>query len=479
MSGVAGSAGPSAVDAARRAAREHGGTLRGGLVVALSAGFALLMVGLFVLLDYQFDQDPHRLLKILIGVAGITAVLMRPLLGVLTLPVLTPFLPWLPKLPIPGVNALNVALFSVFFAFALPAVIRRQPVLKMGRIGGLLIGLVALAGVSIGRAVAFPTGLTYDAGDAGLQLFRAAMTFLTYFIGLAMTRDPRDRRRLAWAIVVGLIAESLVTILYGRSGRGGRAVGSIGQSNDLGAFLSMYAVLAGALWFGVRAWYARLPLVAAVAGAVFAILLSVSRGAIVSVAAGLLFVAARSSRAALAVLISVLISAPLWTPDYVKERIAGTQVEDETYDEVELESSSQLRVDTWAAITDIVTNHPIEGVGFNALGYVLPELGEARGVAVKDSAHSTYLRFVGEMGLIGLGLLLYLFYAVGRMAVDAMRAARDRWERQLGLGLLAATLVMAVNCAFGDRFYQITVSGNFWLLAAIVNNQLDGERGRA
>ena len=66
------------------------------------------------------------------------------------------------------------------------------------------------------------------------------------------------------------------------------------------------------------------------------------------------------------------------------------------YDEVTLESSSQLRVDTWRAIVDVVTEHPLDGVGFTGLGYVLPETGSALGVQVKDSAHSTYMRFLGE-----------------------------------------------------------------------------------
>ena len=60
----------------------------------------------------------------------------RPDLGLLTLPVLTPFLAWMPKLPMPGVNALNVLVFSVFFAFLIPAVLRReQSVMRKGAAG--------------------------------------------------------------------------------------------------------------------------------------------------------------------------------------------------------------------------------------------------------------------------------------------------------------------------------------------------------
>jgi hypothetical protein len=52
-------------------AREGARKLSGGLIAVLGAAFALVMVGAFTLLDYRFQQDEHRLVKILIGVAGL------------------------------------------------------------------------------------------------------------------------------------------------------------------------------------------------------------------------------------------------------------------------------------------------------------------------------------------------------------------------------------------------------------------------
>ena len=34
----------------------------------------------------------------------------------------------------------------------------------------------------------------------------------------------------------------------------------------------------------------------------------------------------------------------------------------------------------------------------------------------------------------------------------------------------AATIALVISCAFGDRFWPITVTGNLWLLAAIVDD---------
>jgi hypothetical protein len=467
------------VHEAREAARRQARSISAGLLAIVGAGLALLTVGLFVLLDYRFDQDPHRLVKILAGAALLATIGARPDLGLLSLPVLTPFLGWMPKIPAPGVNPLNILVFGVFFAFAIPAVIRRESILSLGRIGGLLLAIVVLGGVSIIRGAAFPTGFRYDAADAGIQLFRCSMTFTVYFIGFAMTRTARQRRGMAWAIVLGLLAESIATIVYGRIGRGGRATGSFGQSNDLGAFLALFTVFAAALGPGVRQWYGRIVLWGAVAAGCVAVFLTISRGAIIALGVGLLLVAARTSRALLIVLLALMATSPLWVPDFVKERVMSTKVEDEEFDEVTLESSSQLRVDTWRAIADVVTEHPLDGVGFAGLGYVLPETGSALGVQVKDSAHSTYMRFPGEMGVFGLALFLWLLFKCYKLGREAERKAEDAFDRSLGMALSLGTIVLAIACAFGDRFFPIIITGNFWIACALGNSVVRERDARA
>src|SRR5206468_4812980 len=121
----------------------------------------------------------------------------------------------------------------------------------------------------------FPTGYYFDAPDAAVQLFRSAVTFTVYFIVLAMARGERDRRWLAASVVVGLLAEAVCTIAFGRNGRGSRAVGSIGQSNELGTFLAMYTVVAAALLPGVRRLTARLLLLGSAAAGCYGVILTV------------------------------------------------------------------------------------------------------------------------------------------------------------------------------------------------------------
>ena len=464
------------VTEARGVARRQARRLSAGLAVALGTSLALALVVGLVALDYRFSLEVHRLVKLLLGGGLGVAIILIPRFGFFLLPVATPFLSWVPRIPLPGVSILNLLLIGVFTSWALGRMFAREPIMRRTRLGGLLGGLLLLCGLSIVRGAAFPTGYRYDGVEAAWGLMRGAMTFAYYFLAFWMVRGPQDRRRLGWAIVLGLLAEALVTIAYGRNGRGGRAVGSFGQSNELGAFLAMFTAFAAAQLPAARRWLARITLGASVVAGSVAVVLTVSRSAVIALVAALFLVTLRSSRMLTLALLAVLVTSPLWAPDYLKERMTGTRVEAETSDDIIFEGSAQVRVDTWRAILKVVSEHPLDGVGFSGLGYVLPAAGEKLGVEVKSSPHNTYLRFLGEMGVLGLTLFLALLWRCWTLAGEGMRLARDRAERQLSLGLAAATLATAISCAFGDRFFSPLIAGNFWMACAVVDDLVSERR---
>jgi hypothetical protein len=457
---------------ARRATLGRSSRFAGARTLLIGVGIAVAVMLAVALLDYRLNQPVHRVAKLLLAAALGAGVLLKPWVGLFCFPVVVPFLGWIPPVPIPGVNTLNLLLGGVFVTWAIGRAMAHESIFRPARLGLSMVLILVVAALSIVRGGAFPTGYTYDALEASIDLFRAIVTFCVYFVVLAMARGPRARKAMAWAIVLGVLAEGVTTAIYGRSGKGARAVGSIGQANELGTYLALYAVFAAALLTGVRNFFGKLALLASVLVASYATVLSVSRAALIALALGLTYVGIRSSRLMTALLVIAAISSPLWAPDYLKDRLLGTHKVVEGTDEAEVEHGAQQRVDTWRAIGSLIMDHPVDGVGFNGLKYVLPETGEDLGLDVKDSAHNTYMRTLGEMGIFGLMLFCWLLWQCWRLGNDAARAARNAFDRQIGVGVAAATLGLALSCAFGDRFFNPIITGGFWIACALANDIL-------
>ena len=455
----------------RSAARRRAERWPSWMAPLVATGIAALSMALFIVLDYMLDQAEHRIFKVLAGLLGLGAILALPQLGLLLLPLATPFLPWIPPAPVPGLNPLNILLFSIFGSFALSRMAKREQVLRRGALGNWLGLFVLIAAVSIIRGSAFPTGLGYSGPDAALQLFRSTTSFAPYFIVLAMVRGESNRRRVTWAVMLGLLAETLITLSLGRNGSGMRATGTLGQPNELGSFLALFGVVAVALLAGTPNLFARLLLLTTFVLSVVGLLMSLSRGAFLALVISLAVVAWRTSRMFFAVVVVVLASSPLWMPDYVKERISGSQVQVAGTDELTADGATEARVQTWRSILEVVQDHPIEGVGWTGLGYVLTDIGSELGLEdVKDSAHNTFMRVLGEMGIFGLAAFVGLLWRCWSICNEAARRSRSRFDRALAIGVGGAVLSMAITCAFGDRFFNIIIASNFWVLLALVED---------
>ncbi len=454
--------------AARREARRWAGA--GPIVIATA--IVVVFMTAFIILDYTFDQDPHRVIKVGLGLLALGLVMSRPHAGLLLLPVVTPFLTWVPPLPVPGLNALNVLLFGVFSSFAVAQVLAHRPLMRLGAVGPAILMLLGLAALSIVRGAAAPTGYGYNAANAFTQLVRSSSTFATYFIVLAMSRDAKDRRRITWAVLVGLGLEAFMTMRLGRNGSGSRATGSIGQANELGAYLALFSVVAAAIAVGARGWFGRLVAFGIFLLGGYGIMLSLSRGSMLAIVAGLGIVLWRLSRWALVLMVVALASAPLWVPDYVVERVNSSRVEDQDENGA-LDPASEARIMTWRATIEVITHHPIDGVGFTGLQFVLPDVGAAMGLTdIKDSAHNTYLRMLSELGAFGLFLFVFVLWKVWRVSERAAKAARSRFDRAIAVGTGGAVVTMLVSCAFGDRFWSPVVVSSLWVMAAVTEDSL-------
>ena len=86
---------------------------------------------------------------------------------------------------------------------------------------------------------------------------------------------------------------------------------------------------------------------------------------------------------------------------------------------------------------------------------------------------------LSEMGIAGLVLFAWLMWKCWALGLEAMRRSRNAFDRSLGVGLCGATVALAVNCAFGDRFFNVVIASSYWILCALAENSIAESREQA
>jgi len=87
--------------------------------------------------------------------------------------------------------------------------------------------------------------------------------------------------------------------------------------------------------------------------------------------------------------------------------------------------------------------------------------------------------WVGVLATGGLLLFLWLLWTAWRLSLNAGRVAGDRFGRQMAIGYGAAVIALVISCMFGDRFYQVTIGGNFWVYSALITDLLQEKQAGA
>ena len=154
--------------------------------------------------------------------------------------------------------------------------------------------------------------------------------------------------------------------------------------------------------------------------------------------------------AAAVVMTGILITAGWMTtaPFVSKMRLAAKEVS-QWQPGQGAKTSSALRLNFYTNTIAIIRDHPWLGVGSGGFKRAYEEKIRGTTMESSDNPHNQYLLITAQLGLGGLGLLLYLFYQHWRLAT---RLA-DTVERKLSMGLL---LLMVTGCLFNSMMIDHT-----------------------
>jgi putative inorganic carbon (hco3(-)) transporter len=290
-------------------------------------------------------------------------------------------------------------------------------------------------------------------------LLFGAFTFL--FIQLV-----RSRAELVTILRV-LVVSSTIASLYGIvlfvTGNVERVSGPIGEANDFAYVLA--SVLPFAVYLSLRDRRLRVLWGLCAAVLVLALFGTLSRGALVGVAAVVLWaVATRRTRfggvlaGTVVVAGTLLLAFTLWRP-LIDERLAAKGV------------VAQANVDSreayWSAAARMAADHPILGVGPGRFGI------EASNYVLNDPinierpvVHNSYLEVLAEGGVPTLIAFIALIFGSWRLLARARVRFRERDDRD-GLRIVAATQASLVVAIVSANFLSVQITIPLWLLAGI------------
>ncbi|MBM3666208.1 MAG: O-antigen ligase family protein [Actinobacteria bacterium] len=332
-------------------------------------------------------------------------------------------------------------------------------------IGGLLVLLIAWAGVSVIWAEN-----TAGAIEATYRLGLNAVLFLIVYTAV---RVPRDAVRVLWAFVIGASAATAYGIVTGDAaspyGEAARLSGTAENANELASTLVASLALALGLAFHSRDSPAQRAAALAMATiALYGVLLTVSRSGLIALGVAALAAIVLSGRwrprvavLAIGVAVSALAYFALFAPDAARERVRDFE-------------GGTGREDIWRVAWRMVEDQPLQGVGAgnfsdSSIHYLLVPGTLRRSDFIVDSrknAHNVYLGTLAELGIVGLALLAALIVAIiacALWAIDGFRRVGDIRMEMLARAQLVAVFGLLASLFFASDEYK----KQLWLLLAL------------
>jgi O-antigen ligase len=241
---------------------------------------------------------------------------------------------------------------------------------------------------------------------------------------------------------------------------------------ELGEFVNYPLMLAVGLYLISKRAFRKILIILAILAMIMAHVTSVARGPVLGLAAGLALFALLSHDfrrfitrelliallvgASVTLLFSYLAGFDLF--GYVDQLIQKfeTAIENPTSDPGVL-----FRLYVWGALFEIILTHPLLGVGF---GGVAEALGEATAPFGLEAPHNLYLMVLGELGIIGLGVLLWIMIRLCRIIGDSLKTTSDKVYKTLIVAFAAALATKLVGGLTWGYFIQ---DRSLWLLLGL------------
>jgi hypothetical protein len=375
-----------------------------------------------------------------------------------------------------------VAAIIAIACHALDLLNKRLPAAETPREIPLVLALVGWCVVMV--------PLSYWPGGSVSTLLDLYFKSVAVFILLAGVVNTRARLRIiAWTLAACAVPIALVALQHFATGQflpnaPGRIVGYgtaglAGNPNDLALLLNLTLPFISVLIATSRSALARLIATGILIAATGAVIVTFSRGGFITLSVVAILYAWRLVRRgkglAIAGLAAIVLVVVFGAPAGYGDRLGTISSVDS-----DPTGSAQARWRDIVVASEFAIAHPILGAG---PGQDILALNEMRGNAWVP-VHNMYLNYAVDLGVIGLGLFLAIFWSVlsGVIRVERALAARG-FDDDLSRFACAAR-VSLIALAVAGFFYPIPYQAFFYYIAGLAIAirriaQVDAERAAA
>ena len=379
--------------------------------------------------------------------------------------------------------------------------------LQLPLIGLFVVGLVQLlplgAGVAPGALTNPPAGtLSLDPYATRFVLMQLGALIIYFSAALVYTDSPGRLRLVVRVVTIFGFLLALFgmfqyftnpsQIYWFRQPKFALPFGPFINRHHFAAYMELTLALPlGLLVSGAIAVERRLLYIFAVVIMSAALVLTGSRGGIVSLGAEVLFIAAIAGlvrrkkekgeeaeeggaaesrvRAALvrvgigfALVVALLAGAAWLGGEESLARLFGT---------VSADDPTSGRVQFWQGAWGVIKQYPLLGAGLGAFAVVYTRHDVLNGATRLEQAHNDYLQILSDAGLVGGALGLFFIFMLFRYGFSRFDV-RDKFRRGVAAGALAGCFAVLVHSFFEFSLHMTSNALLFLVLAALAT--LDG-----